>query len=350
MRRALIGQDHAVTSRRVPLCFALHQHRDTPGQAVNLGLLGSDHIREVIHRADQMGQFLFQMLHDVSVCGGVDSMAAVRREGERMTVKVDRSDRVGVVTISRPQARNAVNPETAQALFDSFMALEADAGIDAMILTGADGAFCAGFDLKTAADGSAAGWIAAVNIPDDWTDPVAQPIPGPMGPSRLMLSKPVVAAIEGPAVAGGMELAAWCDMRVMAQGAIMGVYCRRWGVPLIDGGTFRLPRIVGQGRANDLILTGRPVDTAEASAMGLADRVTQQGQALDAALELATSLTRFPQGCMRADFLSARMPPADLAAALRREWASSAMFAAEGRAGATRFSQGQGRSGRFDDL
>ena len=267
-----------------------------------------------------------------------------------MTVKVDRSDRVGVVTISRPQARNAVNPETAQALFDSFMALEADAGIDAMILTGADGAFCAGFDLKTAADGSAVGWIAAVNIPDDWTDPVAQPIPGPMGPSRLMLSKPVVAAIEGPAVAGGMELAAWCDMRVMAQGAIMGVYCRRWGVPLIDGGTFRLPRIVGQGRANDLILTGRPVDTAEASAMGLADRVTQQGQALDAALELATSLTRFPQGCMRADFLSARMPPADLAAALRREWASSAMFAAEGRAGATRFSQGQGRSGRFDDL
>ena len=267
-----------------------------------------------------------------------------------MTVTVDRRDRVGVVTITRPKARNAVNPATAQALFDAFMALEADEGIDVMILTGADGAFCAGFDLKTAADGSAADWIAAVHIPDGWTDPVAQPIPGPMGPTRLMLSKPVIAAIEGPAVAGGMELAAWCDMRVMAQGAVMGVYCRRWGVPLIDGGTFRLPRVVRQGRANDLILTGRPVEAGEASAIGLADRIVPQGQALPAALELAASLSRFPQGCLRADFLSARMPPAELAAALRREWASAAMFAAEGRAGATRFSQGQGRSGRFDDL
>ncbi|MEE4347695.1 MAG: enoyl-CoA hydratase-related protein, partial [Paracoccaceae bacterium] len=175
-------------------------------------------------------------------------------------------------------------------------------------------------------------------------------ISGPMGPSRLMLSKPVIAAVEGPAVAGGMELAAWCDMRVMAEGAVMGIYCRRWGVPLIDGGTFRLPRVVGQGRANDLILTGRPVDPQEAYAMGLADRVVPQGQALAAALDLAQTLTRFPQGCMRADFLSARMPPADLAAALRREWASAAMFAAEGRAGASRFAGGQGRSGRFDDL
>lgn len=267
-----------------------------------------------------------------------------------MTVGVDRQDRVGVVTIDRPQARNAVNPATAQALFDAFIALEADTEIDVMILTGADGAFCAGFDLKTAADGSAASWIDAVNIPDDWSDPVAQPIPGPMGPSRLMLSKPVIAAVEGPAVAGGMELAAWCDMRVMADGAVMGIYCRRWGVPLIDGGTFRLPRVVGQGRANDLILTGRPVDPQEAYAMGLADRVVPQGQALAAALDLAQTLTRFPQGCMRADFLSARMPPADLAAALRREWASAAMFAAEGRAGASRFAGGQGRSGRFDDL
>jgi enoyl-CoA hydratase len=267
-----------------------------------------------------------------------------------MTVRIDRQGRVGVVMIDRPRARNAVNPATAQALFDAFLGLEGDAGIDVMILTGAEGAFCAGFDLKTAADGSAADWIAAVAIPDDWTDPVAQPLAGPMGPSRLMLSKPVIAAIEGPAVAGGMELAAWCDMRVMAEGAVMGIYCRRWGVPLIDGGTFRLPRVVGQGRANDLILTGRPVDVAQAHAMGLADRVVPQGQALAAALDLAESLTRFPQGCMRADFLSARMPPADLAAALRREWASSAMFAAEGRAGATRFSKGQGRSGRFDDL
>jgi enoyl-CoA hydratase len=350
MRRALISQNDTVASGAFTLGLALHQHLDSPGKTVDFALLGRHHIREVIDRADQMGQFLFQMLHDASICDGVDSMRGIHREAEAMTVTVDRQDRVAVVTIHRPQARNAVNPETAQALFDAFLALEEDADIDVMILTGADGAFCAGFDLKTAADGSAASWIEAVTIPDDWIDPIAQPIPGPMGPSRLMLSKPVIAAIEGPAVAGGMELAAWCDMRIMAQGAVMGIYCRRWGVPLIDGGTFRLPRVVGQGRANDLILTGRPVDADEAYAMGLADRVVPQGQALAAALDLAQSLSRFPQGCMRADFLSARMPPAELAVALRREWASASMFAAEGRAGATRFSQGQGRSGRFDDL
>ena len=267
-----------------------------------------------------------------------------------MTVRIDKADRVAVVTINRPQVRNAVDAATAQALYTGFLALEADPDIDVMILTGAEAAFCAGFDLKTAADGSAADWIASLDIPEDWTDPVAQPLAGPMGPSRLMLSKPVIAAIEGPAVAGGMELAAWCDLRVMAQGAVTGVYCRRWGVPLIDGGTVRLPRLVGQGRANDLILTGRPVDATEAQAMGLADRVVPQGQALAAARELALSLTRFPQGCMRADHLSARIPPADLAQALRREWASAAMFAAEGRSGAARFAGGQGRSGRFDDL
>lgn len=267
-----------------------------------------------------------------------------------MRVRVDRTDRVAVVTIDRPQVRNAVDAETAQALYQAFVQLEADADTDVMILTGAGEAFCAGFDLKTAADGSAADWIAALDIPADWTDPIGQPLPGPMGPSRLMLSKPVIAAIEGPAVAGGMELAAWCDLRVMAQGAVMGVYCRRWGVPLIDGGTVRLPRLVGQGRANDLILTGRPVDATEAQAMGLADRIVPRGQALAAATELAHSLTRFPQGCMRADHLSARLPPADLAQALRREWASAAMFAAEGRAGAARFAGGQGRSGRFDTI
>lgn len=267
-----------------------------------------------------------------------------------MTVKVELADRVAVVTIDRPQARNAVDAVTAQALYQAFLRLDADKATDVMILTGAEGAFCAGFDLKTAADGTAADWIATLDIPEDWTDPVVRPLPGPMGPSRLMLSKPVIAAIEGPAVAGGMELAAWCDLRVMAKGSVMGVYCRRWGVPLIDGGTVRLPRLVGQGRANDLILTGRPVEAAEAQAMGLADRVVPQGQALIAARELALSLTRFPQGCMRADHLSARIPPADMARALRREWASAAMFAAEGRDGAARFSEGKGRAGRFDDL
>jgi len=297
-----------------------------------------------------MGHFLFQMLHHASICDAVDNMQTIRRKGQAMTVTVDQTDRVAVVTINRPQARNAVDAGSAQALYQAFLRLDADTAIDVMILTGADGAFCAGFDLKTAADGSAADWIKTLDIPTDWTDPVGHPLPGPMGPSRLMLSKPVIAAIEGPAVAGGMELAAWCDLRVMAQGAMMGVYCRRWGVPLIDGGTVRLPRLLGQGRANDLILTGRPVDTTEAQAIGLADRIVPQGQALAAARELAQSLTRFPQGCMRADHLSARMPPADLAAALRREWASAAMFAAEGRAGAARFASGQGRAGRFDNL
>lgn len=267
-----------------------------------------------------------------------------------MSVKITQEGRITVITINRPEARNAVNPETAQALFDAFLAFEADEEADIAILTGADGAFCAGFDLKTAADGSATSWITQVDIPEDWTDPITHPLPGPMGPSRLMLSKPVIAAIEGPAVAGGMELALWCDLRVMAEDAVMGIYCRRWGVPLIDGGTFRLPRVVGQGRAADLVLTGRPVDAREAAQMGLANRVVAPGGALTAALALARDLTRFPQGCMRGDHLSCRLPPADLAAALRREWASAAMFSAEGQKGAARFASGKGRSGDFDAI
>ena len=267
-----------------------------------------------------------------------------------MSVDVTQQDRITVIRINRPEARNAVNPQTAQGLYDAFLAFEADAGADVAILTGAEGAFCAGFDLKTAADGSAEDWIGAVDIPKDWDHPMAQPIPGPMGPSRLMLSKPVIAAIEGPAVAGGMELALWCDLRVMAADAVMGIYCRRWGVPLIDGGTFRLPRIVGQGVGSDLVLTGRAVAAEEAARIGLANRVVPSGGALDAALALATELTRFPQGCMRADHLSARLAPGDLAAALRREWVSAGMFFAEGRKGAARFAAGKGRGGDFDAI
>lgn len=267
-----------------------------------------------------------------------------------MTVTTQRLDRVLVVGIDRPAQRNAVDPATARALFRAFLDFEADDGLDVAILTGTGGAFCAGFDLKTAADGRADGWLQSLDIPEDWSDPTGQPIPGPMGPSRLMLSKPVIAAIEGHAVAGGLELAAWCDMRVASETAVFGVFCRRWGVPLIDGGTVRLPRILGQGRANDLILTGRPVGAEEARAMGLADRVTDAGKALENAIILAQSLTRFPQGCMRADHLSARMPGAELAAALRREWCSAGAFQAEGRAGAARFSGGRGRGGTFDEI
>lgn len=267
-----------------------------------------------------------------------------------MTITIDKADGITTIAINRPQARNAVNPETARLLYQAFLEFEADPDQGVAILTGTGGYFCAGFDLKAAGAGDATGWMAEVQIPEGWTDPVAYPIPGPMGPSRLMLSKPVIAAIEGPAVAGGMELAAWCDMRVVAQGAVTGVFCRRWGVPLIDGGTVRLPQILGQGRANDLILTGRGVEVDEALALGFANRVCPHGQALGAAREIAVDLIRFPQVCMLADHLSARMPPADLAKALRREWESFAAFAAEGQAGAARFASGKGRAGDFGDI
>ena len=255
-----------------------------------------------------------------------------------------------VVGIDRPEVRNAVDPRTASALYKAFLAIDADDTIDVAILTGNGGTFCAGYDLKQAASGPGADWMAEVEIPEDWKDARADPRPGPMGPSRLMLSKPVIAAVEGYAVAGGIELAAWCDMRVAAKSAQFGVFCRRWGVPLIDGGTVRLPRIVGQGRANDLILTGRPVSAPEAHAMGLADRLCDDGAALSTALGLAEQLTRFPQACMRADHLSARMNGAELAAALTREWRSYVTFLKEGQAGAARFAAGKGRGGDFSDI
>ncbi|MFA3919072.1 crotonase/enoyl-CoA hydratase family protein [Ruegeria hyattellae] len=267
-----------------------------------------------------------------------------------MSVIIDCNAAITTITIDRAQARNAVDPETAQALYQAFLAFEADASQLVAILTGSGGYFCAGFDLKAAGSGAADEWIKSLDISQGWTDPMAQPCPGPMGPTRLMLSKPVIAAIEGPAVAGGMELAAWCDMRVMAQGAVTGVFCRRWGVPLLDGGTVRLPAILGQGRANDLILTGRPVQADEAQANGFANYTCAQGAALDTAIALARDLIRFPQGCLRADHLSARPTPAELAQALRREWASAAVFEAESREGAARFAGGKGRSGDFADI
>ncbi|MBR9843367.1 MAG: crotonase/enoyl-CoA hydratase family protein [Rhodobacteraceae bacterium] len=267
-----------------------------------------------------------------------------------MSISVETQGRVRIVTIARPEARDAVNPEVARALFEAFCAFEADEAVDVAILTGAGGHFCAGYDLKAAASDGGAQWLAQVDIPGDWQDAAAESIPGPMGPSRLLLSKPVIAAVEGYAVAGGIELAAWCDMRVVSESATFGVFCRRWGVPLIDGGTVRLPRLLGQGRANDLILTGRPVGAEEAYRMGLADRVVPEGEALAAAMELAESLSRFPQTCMRADFASARVGGKELAQAIRREWASFATFAAEGAAGAARFAAGKGRGGDFGDI
>ncbi|THD73268.1 crotonase/enoyl-CoA hydratase family protein [Thalassobius vesicularis] len=266
-----------------------------------------------------------------------------------MSIQIRDEGRVRVVMIDRVQARNAVNPATAQALYAAFREFDADEAVDVAILTGAGGTFCAGFDLKTAADGSGGEWVGALDIPEGW-NPRTDPMPGPMGPTRLMLSKPVIAAVEGFAVAGGLELAIWCDLRVAAEDATFGVYCRRWGVPLIDGGTVRLPAIIGQGRANDMVLTGRAVGASEASAMGLVNRVAPHGGALATALELAESLVRLPQLCMRADHLSARPSAADLGASLRREWASAGVFAAEGQSGAARFASGKGRGGSFEEI
>jgi enoyl-CoA hydratase len=263
-------------------------------------------------------------------------------------IKVTTDGPVTIIAIDRPEVRNAVNPDTAKALYEAFLAFDDDDEARVAILTGTGGAFCAGYDLAYAAGGVDVTWSEHLAVDEaTWDDKR----PGPMGPSRLMLSKPCIAAIEGPAVAGGMELALWCDMRVMASTAFMGVYCRRWGVPLIDGGAIRLPRIVGQGRALDLILTGRRVDAEEALAIGLANRVTAEGEALSTATALAHELTRFPQACMNADRSVVHdqwsLPRS---AAFAREWCSVAAFQAEGVAGAGRFKSGKGRSGDFGDI
>lgn len=245
---------------------------------------------------------------------------------------------VTTVIINRPEVRNAVDNETAEGLVQAFKAFEAEPEQKVAVLWGAGGGFCAGADLKQVASGERrARW----RLDGD----------GPMGPSRLALSKPVIAAIAGHAVAGGLELAIWCDMRVAEENAIFGVYCRRWGVPLIDGGTVRLPRLIGQSRALDMILTGRPVDAAEALSMGLANRVVPNGQSRTAAEALAHQLSQFPQVCMNQDRASVyRQWDLPFTHAMNAEFAHGiAAVAAEGQAGAARFAGGAGRSGSFDD-
>ncbi|WP_306005084.1 crotonase/enoyl-CoA hydratase family protein [Aquicoccus porphyridii] len=263
-----------------------------------------------------------------------------------MPVRVEKNGAVWTVIHSRAQARNAMDIEHARALYAAFLEFEADDSASVAVLWGEGGAFCAGWDLtQVAALAEGEAWAAL-----DFTE--EGHVIGPMGPSRLDLSKPVIAAIEGPAVAGGMELAIWADMRVMGQGAFMGVYCRRWGVPLIDGGTVRLPRLVGEGRAMDLILTGRKVTAEEALDIGLCEYVVPDGTARDKAEEIAHQIARFPQGCLRADRASARAQ-AGMAqrAALRQEWEGSKdMVQAEGAKGAARFAGGKGRHGDFGDI
>lgn len=268
-----------------------------------------------------------------------------------MTIRVETHGAITIVTIDRLEARNAVNVEMAQALFEAFVAFERDESQSVAILTGVTGSFSSGLDLKRAAGGMDQAWYAEHEPAASFDGLDDHPSKGPMGPTRLSLSKPVIAAISGPAVAGGMELALWCDLRIMERSAYMGVYCRRWGVPLIDGGTVRLPRIIGHGRALDLILTGRKVEAEEALAMGLATRICDDGEALRVARELAEDLLRFPQQTMRADRRSAiEQWSLASAEALVNEWKSAETFRSEGGVGAARFTSGKGRAGDFSDI
>jgi enoyl-CoA hydratase len=250
-------------------------------------------------------------------------------------VLVDVDGPVTIVTINRPHARNAVDRDTAGQLFDAFKAFDADDTQFAAVLTGAGEHFCAGADLKAVADGSRSGRPLADGE-------------GPMGPTRLLLNKPVIAAVEGYAVAGGIELAVWCDLRVAAESATFGVYCRRWGVPLIDGGTIRLPRLIGQSHALDLILTGRGVGAEEALRIGLANRVVPDGQARAAAVALAHELSALPPNCLRADRRSVfEQWGIDLDDAITLEYAGGmdVIRSGETQAGAKRFAEGAGRHG-----
>jgi enoyl-CoA hydratase len=262
------------------------------------------------------------------------------------TVQIEKRGAITVVTLNRPDVRNAVDSDTARALYEAFVAFDADRNARVGVLHGAHGHFCAGWDLQFGARMLAQGQGDMLSNFD--FDPAeTQPL-GPMGPSRLQLSKPVIAAVSGAAVAGGMELALWCDMRVMEADAYFGVYCRRFGVPLIDGGTVRLPRLVGMGHAMDLILTGRKVEAPEALAMGLANRVVPKGGALEAAVALAEQLAAFPQKTMNADRASAYAQwDLPLAQALHQEWERGKHCTGEGLEGATRFAGGVGRHGKF---
>ncbi len=253
-------------------------------------------------------------------------------------LRIDRYGPVTVVTIDRPERRNAVDQATATALLDAFQSFEADVDASVAVLTGSRGTFCAGADLQAIAAGEG--------------NRVAEDGPGPMGPTRLDLTKPVIAAVEGHAVAGGLELALWCDLRVAATDSTFGVYCRRFGVPLVDGGTIRLPRLVGQGRALDLILTGRGVGADEALSIGLVNRVVPAGTALESAVAWAAEIAALPQVCMRNDRRSAldqwnlSVPDAILH---ETRLGIDSLHSGEALEGATRFASGAGRGGSTVD-
>ena len=271
-------------------------------------------------------------------------------------VSVTQRGSITVVTLNRPDVRNAVDADTAQLLYDAFVSFDEDPNSRVAVFHGAHGHFCAGWDLQAGArlaqqGASTRDAFSGLNFsPAAYaqTGNGSAGPQGPMGPSRLILSKPVIAAVSGAAVAGGMELALWCDMRVMEDDAYFGVFCRRFGVPLIDGGTVRLPRLIGMGHAMDLILTGRKVEAPEALAMGLCNRVVPKGTALEAAVALAEQLAGFPQQTMLADRASAYAQwDLDLPHALHQEWERGKACIASGLEGAGRFAAGAGRHGKF---
>lgn len=286
-------------------------------------------------------------------CRGVLSRVALRQSKLRMVcemvVSVEKNGPVTTVILDRSEVKNAVDRPTAEALAEAFLAFEADDAASVAVFAGAHGTFCAGADLKAVSSGEG---NRVIPVPTGMAfDRLSAD--GPMGPSRMVLSKPVIGAISGYAVAGGLELALWCDMRVVEEDAVMGVFCRRWGVPLIDGGTVRLPRLIGQSRAMDLILTGRPVEADEALAMGLANRVVPTGEARAAAEALAADIARYPQLCLRQDRLSAYEQwdlPFDQAMANETRRGQEVLRSGETVAGATRFASGKGRGGNFDDI
>ena len=255
-----------------------------------------------------------------------------------MSVMIERNGAVTTVIINRPEVRNAIDQATAQALVDAFEAFDCDPSAHVAVLCGEGGYFCAGADLKSLSAG-----------PENWA--LKETGSGPLGPTRHLLSKPVIAAVSGHAVAGGLELALWADLRVAEQSAVFGVFCRRWGVPLVDGGTVRLARLIGHSRALDMILTGRPVGAEEALSFGLANQVVADGTAREAAEALAAQIAAFPQRCLRHDRLSSyEQWGMSLPDAIANEFRHGAQTLASGEtlAGATRFSNGAGRHGRFD--
>lgn len=270
-----------------------------------------------------------------------------------MSVRIEKDGAVWTIIHSRPEARNGMDPESAQALVDAFMEFEQADDAHVAVFWGEGGAFCAGWDLKYAASLRDREKMQKEVIEDLSFPPGANPAPrGPLGPSRLELTKPVIGAIEGPAVAGGMELAMWCDIRVMAEDAYLGVYCRRWGITLMDGGTVRLPRLVGQGKALEIAMTGRKVPADECYHIGLCEKVVGHGEARAAAEAMAHDIARFPQQAVRADRASIietrGMPVRD---ALRHEWANGmTAILNEGVHGAARFAEGAGRHGDFDNI